>query len=348
MLNFENASLSKIFVHQVGNKGNGELLHLSKQELQIKDGLLGSFLQKYFLSSFKSEEFYNLHHESDILLNEVYVFTSEIFDAPNDFFRQSVSLARHLFEKSTHPKIKAGEFYVVYFQGCILDGESLDAVGFFKSENKDVFLKVLKANDNFEINYDDGININKLDKGCLIFNTEREKGYLVAIVDNVSKGYEAQYWKDEFLYLRPRNDNYHCTQNVLNMCKNFVVEKLPEEFEVSRTDQADLLNKSVKFFKENERFNINDFAEEVMGKPEVIESFNNYRKKFTEEFDVDISDEFGISSQAVKKQQRVFKSVIKLDKNFHIYVHGNNNLIERGFDEATGMYFYKVYFKEEL
>jgi hypothetical protein len=48
---------------------------------------------------------------------------------------------------------------------------------------------------------------------------------------------------------------------------------------------------------------------------------------------------------AVKKQARVFKNVIKLDKNFHIYVHGDRNLIERGADENGT--FYKIYYKEE-
>jgi hypothetical protein len=47
-----------------------------------------------------------------------------------------------------------------------------------------------------------------------------------------------------------------------------------------------------------------------------------------------------LNEKAVKKQARVFKSVIKLDKNFHIYVHGNRNLIERGTDENGT--FYKI------
>jgi hypothetical protein len=61
---------------------------------------------------------------------------------------------------------------------------------------------------------------------------------------------------------------------------------------------------------------------------------------------LDISDSFDISSQAVKKQARIFKSVLKLDKNFHIYIHGNRNLIEQGVEE-DGRKFYKIYFKEE-
>ena len=56
-------------------------------------------------------------------------------------------------------------------------------------------------------------------------------------------------------------------------------------------------------------------------------------------------ESYDISESAVKKQARAYKSVIKLDKNFHIYVHGNRELIEQGEDEK-GKY-YKVYFKEE-
>lgn len=69
----------------------------------------------------------------------------------------------------------------------------MDAVGLFKSENKDTFLKVYPSGDGFEIESQQGVNINKLDKGALIFNTDKENGYIVAIVDNTNKGAEAHY-----------------------------------------------------------------------------------------------------------------------------------------------------------
>ena len=56
---------------------------------------------------------------------------------------------------------------------------------------------------------------------------------------------------------------------------------------------------------------------------------------------------FVISPAAVKKQARNFKSVLKLDKNFHIYIHGDKDLIEQGFDEKKNMNYYKVYYKQE-
>ncbi|MBI5219978.1 MAG: nucleoid-associated protein [Bacteroidia bacterium] len=346
MIECSESRLELISVHYVGSKLGEEGVKLSKTQVN-PDENIRELLQKYFLSSFKSNEYYNLHHESDLNLNEVYTYAGNIFDHLEDFHEQSINLARHLYEQATHPKVRGGEFYAVYIQDCIVDGEVTDALGLFKSESKETYLKIFHAKNNFEINSDDGININKLDKGCLIFNTEREKGFLVAIVDNISKGNEAQYWKDNFLHVRYRADNYHHTKNILSLCKNFVTEKLPEEFEVTKADQADLLNKSVKFFKEKETFDMNSFTKEVIKEPQVIKAFKDYKKQYQFEQDVEFADEFDISAPAVKKQQRVFKSVIKLDKNFHIYVHGNREMIEKGYDKATGMHYYKLYFTEE-
>ena len=61
---------------------------------------------------------------------------------------------------------------------------------------------------------------------------------------------------------------------------------------------------------------------------------------------VDLAAQFDISPEAVKKQSRIFKSVIKLDRNFHIYVHGRTDLIEKGVD-MDGRKYYKIYYQDE-
>ena len=162
--------LEDIILHKVGNKSREEDIRFSKSALQL-DGFVKDLLLKYFLSPFKSEEYFNLAHESDLSLNEVYSFVSRIFEDPADIHQQSVHLARHLYEQSTHPKIKEGEFYVTYLRDCVLDGEAMDAIGLFKSESRETYLKVYPNGDSFDIDSEDGVNINKLDKGCLIFNT---------------------------------------------------------------------------------------------------------------------------------------------------------------------------------
>ena len=344
MLYKEYIAIKSITVHKVGNKLNEENIHFSKKLLVI-DEEMSNILIGHFLFPFKSNEYFNFYHDIDLNMNEVFVCVNKIFENKDSLQEQSLNLAKHLYEQSTHPKIKGGEFYTVYFQDCIIDGETVDAVGLFKSENKDTFLKVFPSGEGFEIESQQGVNINKLDKGCLIFNTEREKGYIVSIVDNTNKGAEAQYWVDDFLHIRQRKDEYHNTQNVLSLCKNFVKNELPQQFEVSKADQVDLLNKSVKFFKENENFNLTEFANEVIGQPDIINSFNQFKSSFQKDYDVEIADNFAISESAVKKQARSLKSIIKLDKNFHIYIHGDRELIEQGEDKKGK--FYKVYYQEE-
>lgn len=344
MIYCEKSALKYVIVHIVGNKSFNENVIYSASETILDEDLAG-VLNMYYLQSFKTEEYYQLYHESDLVLNEVYTYVSKIFDEPKQLYEQSVNLAKHLYEQSTHSRIKGGEFYTVYFKDCIFDGETLDAVGLFKSENKETFLKVLRENGSFNLVSDKGINIKKLDKGCLIFNKERENGYVVAVVDNTNKGVEALYWIDDFLHVRQRKDEYANTQSFMALAKNFVIKELPKEFEVSKADQIDLLNKSLHFFKEKETFNINDFSHEVIAQPEVIERFHQYKQEYEDQSDIVIDNQFKISESACKKQQRSYKRVINLDKKIQIVIAGNRQNIEQGKDDRGK--FYKVYYTDE-
>ena len=336
--------IHNITVHFVGNKSIEELLCLSKTNLIIDDDVIVP-LEKYFLDSFSTDEYFQLYHDSGLEYNVVYGTTSQIFDNPDCLLEQSVNLAKHLYEQSTHPKIKGGEFYTVYFKDCLLDGETVDAVGLFKSENKDTFLKVLREGGNFNLESEQGINIKKLDKGCLIFNKDRENGYVVAVVDNTNRGVDAQYWIDDFLHVRQRKDEYANTENVMAMAKQFITKELPKEFEVPKADQIDLLNRSLQFFKEKDSFDMEEFANEVIEQPEVIESFKSYKKSYEEEHATEIDDSFTISQHAFKKQQRSYKRIIRLDKKIQIIIDGNRDHVEQGEDEK-GKY-YKVYYNTE-
>ncbi|MFI3265911.1 MAG: nucleoid-associated protein [Rikenellaceae bacterium] len=334
-----------VVLHKVGSKTSNDVCIFSQEVLDL-DESTRELLRVYFSTPFeKTVEYYNLYHDSDLSLNEVYSYVSNIFDDADSLVGESVNLAKHLYEKSIHPKIKNGEFYVVHFEDCEIGGQVVEAIGVFKSENKDTFLKVNPNDGIFELDAEQGVNIKKLDKGAIIFNIEREGGYMVAVVDNTNKGIEAHFWVDEFLHVRQRRDEFYDTTNILTMCKSFVTKELPEQFEVSRADQVDMLNRSVAFFKENETFEMDSFCSEVIEQPEVINSFSRYKDNYEKELDIEVQDGFAISDSAVKKQARSFRSVIKLDKNFHIYVHGNRELMEQG--EDAGGKFYKVYYKEE-
>lgn len=350
MVTFFEASLGKLSIHRVGNKSQEEFYVLSEEPLNIEDEVLSNLLLQYFLKPFeKVNEVYHFMHSSDNLgLNEVYHFATSIFEDLAPFHENTEHLAKYLYEISSHPKIKAGELYVVMFHNVQIEGELLDAIGIFKSETKETFLKVYPGDKGFRMEYEqEAINIQKLDKGCLIFRTDKEEGYKVVVTDQTNRNSEAVYWKDEFLKLQIRNDSFNQTNNTLGIYKNFVSTKLDEEFDLTKADKIDLLNKSMKYFKEKETFDMEEFSNEVIGNPQAIESFKSFKNSYEQEFDTEIPESFEISAPAVKKQARVYKSVLKLDRNFHIYIHGDRELIEKGFDDGKNLNYYKVYFKEE-
>jgi hypothetical protein len=347
MIVISDAKLEALATHFIGNKASGEPLQLSKELVSLEDHSVKELLIQYFLSSFQQVESYNFWHPSDITLNEMKHYADEIFGAPDDLLMHSLSIARNLFDATDHPNIKSGELHVAYFKGLMADQFVVDAIGVYKSEQKDRFLKITEAGSTFSIQAESGVNPSKLDKACLILNLDAENGYRVMVIDRTNKGNEAQFWKDDFLKVRAASDDFHATQDYLSMYKTYVVEQVPSEFEVTRVEQIDLLNKSVNYFKKNEQFNRQHFEDEVLQIPEVIESFRKYEQQYADERELRFDDEFGISGNAVKKQSRVFKSVLKLDKNFHVYIHGNKDLIEKGYDASMGMHYYKIYFEEE-
>lgn len=344
MQNTTIGKMDKLIVHFVGNKNSGDGVRFSSVETAYES--ITEHFTLLMKNSFNFEELYSFHFLPKVELNPVYQFVKEMFDDKSSFVEQTQNCARILYDKSNHPKIKAGELQIAYFTGCFIHGKTVDAIGFFKSENKETILKVLTSKVGFDLEIAKGIAVNKLDKGCLIFNTKAKNGFIVAVVDNTNRGLEAQYWKNDFLGVQPVENEFHQTNEFLGIAKTFVTKQLEEEFEVNKADKIDLLNRSVEYFKTRECFDKKEFEKEVFQDAGMIKSFRNFESNYREENDIAPIDNFDISPQAVKKQVRVFKSVLKLDKNFHIYIHGNRELIEQGVDK-DGRKFYKIYFQQE-
>lgn len=148
--------IESICLHKVGNKIADEGVKLSKKHLIVQDNIK-NILLKYFINSFHFNELFTFYHDYDLSLNEVYYYCSKIFATKECMHEQSINLAKHLYNNSTHPKIKMGEFYVVYFKDCVIDEQFVDAIGLFKSENKDTFLKIYPKDDDFEIESETGM-----------------------------------------------------------------------------------------------------------------------------------------------------------------------------------------------
>lgn len=346
-LHFTEAQIKQLAIHRVGNLQREEGYFLSKQTTDLRDTDAHDLLLQFFTGVFKTPEFYQFTHPTGLENSDLNNLSAGVFSKKKKFLEASQELAKLLYSKSDHPKVLSGELYVTYFTDVVYDGEVTDALGIFKSESKTPFMKVLHKGDVYDCEFDEGINLHMIDKACIILNTGADDGYRVCIHDRQAKNDEALYWKHEFLGLKPCADNYHKTRQFMSLCKDYIKEQLPQEFEVQKTEQIDLMNKSAAFFKNNDKFDYQTFTNEVMEAPLLRESFGKFKEEYEERYEFNMGDGFDISESAVKSQSRVFKSVLKLDRNFHIYVHGNKEMIERGYDEERRLNYYKVYFMEE-
>ena len=340
MIQINEAIIGKIICHRVCNDGLKSII--SDDTIAIANSDDGKIFTEILLKPFQNSEMvYEFYHEIDLNLNVIYKIAQDIYNG-EEFVRKSQDIVSHLVKSSRYPNIKDGDLLIATFEDVVVENKYCEAICICKIEDKVNFIEPDYQNLQ-KTRVRKGISANKIDKACLIiFNQDN------TIVCTTDKNrIDTQYWIEDFLSVRPKQNEYYNTKNMLTATRVFVTKEMPQVFSgVSKADQADILNKSVNFFKDNNTFDINEFTNDVMPEPELKEQFNDFLSSYSEREGVELVDHFDISTPAVKKQARVFKNVIKLDKNFHIYIHGDRKLIEQGEDEK-GKY-YKVYFKEEL
>lgn len=348
MLDYSASRLTRFGATWVGNKQRYEGVVIPKQTLISLHDVAEEMILVAMLKPFeKTEEFFYFHHEEDVSNHPVYQICHSIFQDSETFSEQAGKLAQLLYEHCENPKIQGGEFFVGLFDDLMLQGEPVQTIGLWKIQTKDPFLRTERTAESFAINIFDGIPTSKPELSALIFNLDEAEGYRICAIDAVSKKDERSFWKDEFMRLRPIEDNYFNTRHYISMAGEFITQKAPFKFGLDRTETIDLLNRSGDYFKDNDIFEVGDFAQQMFQEEEQQEAFMEFKDQYAKAYAVPLDDKFDISQQAVKKEFKVFKSVIKLDKNFHIYVHGRRDLIERGFDDEKGKKYYKVFFDAE-
>lgn len=338
----EDIRIASIVVHRVGNRAMEEGIRLSSNTLCI-DEITENVLKYYFLSPFKLEALCNFYHESELKMNEVYSCASKIFNDKNCLVDVSAGIAEYLYEHSNHPHINGGDFFVVLFKNCEVDHQKVDAIGLFKAENQDRFIKVLRGDSEVAIGLEAGVNVQKLDKGCLIFNIEKEHGYVVAVVDRTKRGSEAKYWIDDFLHVVPRNDGYNQTKRAISLCKDYVRSLTGS---VDKCQKAIMLNRLTEFLKK-ENFDLQEMVDCVFDNEITAQGFLKFNQEVMIGEGPGIDNYFKTEQLALKKLSFGNLTNVRLDDNFGISIRGGENLLEKGYDEERGMKYYKLYYKEE-
>lgn len=349
MINLYNTQIESLSIHRVGNKSRNEGMFLSQEPYALNDEMQ-ALLKEYFLKSFreKEENYYQFVHDTDLEFHDLYNAVSSVFQDPSTVHEQSKKIAQLLFNEGKHPHIKSGELYVVYFDNVMLDNERMDAMGIFKSELKHDFLQFQEKSENLEAILQQGVNLNKLDKGTLIFNKNKGEGFKVLSVD--SNRYDTKYWLEQFLGVDVFADENFNTKSYLKFCQNFAKDVvLPAE---DKQQEVMFMNRAVNHFAKNDNFEESSFLNEVMENPALIPEFQNYKTEKAPKYKIEDLTEFPVSNTAVSAARKKIKSVINLDTNVQIKMDFINpesaeKFIEKGWDEERQMYYYLVYFNKE-
>ncbi|WP_127844205.1 nucleoid-associated protein [Psychroflexus aestuariivivens] len=349
MINLYSAQIESMSIHRVGNKSRNESLFLSEEPHELSDELK-PLIKEYFLKSFrdKEENYYHFVHDTDLEFHELNNMVTDIFNNPMESHQISKKITKRLFDESKHQHIKGGEVYVVYFENMLVDNEKVSAVGIFKSELKHDFLQFEEKQNNLDVILQQGVYLNKLDKGALIFNTEKENGYKILSVD--SNKYDTKYWLEQFLQVDFFEDENFYTKKYLKFCENFAKDVvLPAE---DKQQEVLFMNKAMNHFASNDNFNEQNFLNDVLENPALEPEFQNYKTEKAPKYKVEDLSDFPISNTAVTAARKKIKSVINLDTNVQIkmdFVSGDSaeRFIEKGWDEERQMFYYLVYFNKE-
>jgi len=344
MIRYNDIRMNDLVIHRVGNKHRAErnfiAESISNLDVEIRAALLS-----YFLKPIKREDQrYRFELDERSGANAIRNAAAAIFMEPEQLYEQSVTILHHLYNQSTHPNIKSGEVYVAHFSDIIVDDELVNAIGIFKSERRSEFLKVTSAGKHLDLKIENGINLGRLDKGCLILDAVQGDNYRVLSVDN--NNYDTEYWLRSFLLLEPVKDEVFQTKNYMELCNAFSEEVVAKD--AGKGEQMKFISDSVDYFANNEQFNFDNFREEILKDEPRERKF----KQFQEAYDFPENYSFEISQPAVSKARTKMNNLIKLDSGIQIKLdHASEaaqSYMEKGFDSNKGMHYYKVYFNEEL
>ncbi len=349
MIDYALLNMEGLTLHQVGNKHTGANNFVSNKLLELEEENTRILLMEYFLQPFTKEtEIFQFIHDADISYNEVYGYCKSVFKEPEQLLEMSKNMLNHLYLQSNHPHIKTGELFVAYFSELVFEDEITDAIGIFKAERKDSFFQFELSEELLALETAEGVNPGKLDKGCLIINTEEEQGYRVLSID--TNRYDTEYWKKHFLNIDFAAHHSLQTKKAVQFCKDFsnkIVKK-----EEGRKEQINFLSQSIDYLEQNENLDWNAFADTLFDDETQKEKFHSHKETYQEQKDFEFPEEFKVSVPVLNVQKKKIKSQINLDTNIQIKLNFNNpesieRFVEKGFDNDRNMSYYKVYFNKE-
>ncbi|MGK0186929.1 MAG: hypothetical protein ACI9R3_002714 [Verrucomicrobiales bacterium] len=346
-IKFNEARLGGMALAKVGNPLRDEPLQTSRTLCHFEDAD-AELLTHCFLKSFKSLELHHLHHHTEIESNEVFGYATAVFENNDVLLDSGQKIAKHLHAKSNRPNIKSGDLCVSLINDVIVGSEKVQAISIIKSESKVPFLQISEENGDLRLKTQQGIYPDKIDKGCLIVNYDRDGGYAVYLFDK--SGNNPMFWNRDFLGALPvRNDDY-LTKRYSELCVKFAGNGLPDD--VKSEERREVADRAISYIADAESFDLEEFQNVALKEPDRIEQFNAFKSEYEEEAGQELKPNFTVSKPEAKKAQKRLRGKMKLDTGVDLkfstkFVDQAHSLLERGFDDRKKMKFLKIYFHNE-
>lgn len=343
MVDATKTSIRSLFVHRVGNKLRQEgCVYSSKPQSLSESEELALLL--FFLGRIQEAELFKFSHPVGIEMNAAYATCERAFNRFQSFPKVATDLANLLYEASTHPKIKAGNVFFAFLEKFSLRGVAGSAIGIFKSETIEKFLKIDVKEEATDLELDQGARISSVDKAAIVFCANGKVSPEVLTL--CSRGEDAVYWHERFLQVTPSGSEKSHTRDYLELCQVYSNEAIPAS---NAADRALFLNRSLDYFRQADKFDPKAFAE-VFEDDDQRKEFEAVRQRFEKERDTKLPSTFEISKPVVTRQRKRFQKNLKLDSNIELRLSFDsreemNAHVERGFDKKKNMAFYKLYYK---
>ena len=368
-IRFTSAAVTRLVLAKIGHPQRDEPLQTSKKVFEVADEDQGA-LTALFVKPFKSLAGYRFNHHSSLDQHEMNQCATAIFESPEGLLEKGCDIAKRLYTKSNHPNIKSGDLCIAFVEGIDVNGDLVQGICILKSESVVPFLSISTKDGDLHLHTEQGINPEKIDKGCLILNHQSKKGFYVLTFDR--SGSDSRFWVRDFLGVVAITDSPFLTYKFANMAVAFAKdeekakkkEKKEEREEAPAAadeqddapppwEAASVAKDAMSYFEEKEQFSLQEFEEQVLRTPEAVEKFRKHKEKVEEEQGQRFDESFEISKKDVSKAKKRISTVVKLDTGVEIHVKPGfadqeDPVLERGFDDEKGMKFIKVFFNGEV
>jgi hypothetical protein len=338
-LKTENASIKSLHIQEWRQDENGLTVwgDLHALDTELLEDEVRAMLMSLTLRKIYSEQFYRCSAESNGADLVQQMFETE----------QGSTLLINAMSEYNH-QLSEGEngyVFVLKYDGLQLAGEEIEGIQVFTCSAKESLIQL--KYEQKELGVVHGFNINKLQFNLLIMNTDVDRGYKIFMPGAMPRRGVGEILAQRLLMLELAENEFVHTKQMIKLCHDFSKEVLYKSNSEEPKRKIEFLQQSARFFEDEAQFDLDVFKQEALAEPMLIDAFEEYKTKYEEKKQVEIPDRFDISAQAFNQSKKYVRSVIKLDKNFHIYVHSKPEYIERGIDEARNLKFYKLYYEEE-